>query len=82
MVLTAAQTVAFFREEAQMGIPHPTVAQMQAEGITNVQDIADFDKESLQQLADNLRRPGGRLPNRSECCSRYYHPNFGLRVWC
>jgi hypothetical protein len=65
MALTAAQTAAFFQEqeEAQMGIPHPTVAQMQAEGITNVQDIADFDKESLQQLADNLRRPGGRSPN-------------------
>jgi hypothetical protein len=53
MVLTASQTAAFFQEEAQMGIPHPTVAQMQAEGIPNVQDLADFDKESLQQLADN-----------------------------
>jgi hypothetical protein len=61
MVLTAAQTAAFFHEEAQMGIPNPTIAQMQAEGITNVQDLADFDKESLQQLADNLRRPGGRV---------------------
>jgi hypothetical protein len=61
MVLTAAQTAAFFHEEAQMGIPNPTVAQMQAEGISNVQDLADFDKESLQQLADNLRRPGGRV---------------------
>jgi hypothetical protein len=30
-----------------MGIPNPTFAQMQAEGITNVQDLADFDKESL-----------------------------------
>jgi hypothetical protein len=49
MVLTAAQTVAFFQEEAQVGIPNPTVAQMQAEGITNVQDLANFDKESLQQ---------------------------------
>jgi hypothetical protein len=48
MVLTAAQTAAFFHEEAQMGIPNPTVAQMQAEGITNVHDLADFDKESLQ----------------------------------
>jgi hypothetical protein len=55
MVLTTAQTAAFFHEEAQMGIPNPTVAQMQAEGITNVKDLADFDKESLQQLADNLR---------------------------
>jgi hypothetical protein len=63
MVLTATQSAAFFQEEAQMGIPNPTVVQMQAEGITNVQDLADFDKESLQQLADNLRRPGGRVPD-------------------
>jgi hypothetical protein len=63
MVLTAAQTVAFFQEEAQMGIPNPTVVQMQAEGITNVQDLADSDKESPQQLADSLRRPGGRVPD-------------------
>jgi hypothetical protein len=63
MVLTTAQTAAFFHEEAQLGIPNPTVAQMQAEGITNVKDLADFDKESLQQLADNLRRPGGRVPD-------------------
>jgi hypothetical protein len=61
MVLTAVQTSAFFQEEAQMGIPNLTVAQIQADGITNVQDLANFDKESLQQLADNLRRPGGRV---------------------
>jgi hypothetical protein len=46
-----------------MDIPNPTVVQMQAEGITNVQGLADFDKESLQQLADNLRRPGCRVPD-------------------
>ena len=63
MVLTAGQTAAFFHEEAQMGIPYETIAQMQAEGITNVQDLADFEKESLQQLADNLRKPGGRIPD-------------------
>jgi hypothetical protein len=62
MVLTAAQTAAF-HEDAQMGIPNETIAQMQAEGITNVRDLADFDKESLQQLADNLRKPGARVPD-------------------
>ena len=28
-----------------------------------VADLADFEKQSLQQLADNLRKPGGRVPD-------------------
>ena len=63
MVLTAAQTTAFFEDVAQMGIPNNTVVQLQAEGITTVDDLDDFDKDSLQQLADNLRHPGGRVPD-------------------
>ena len=63
MVLTAAQTTAFFEQPAQMGIPHATVVQLQVEGIAVVADLADFDKESLQQLADNLRKPAGRIPD-------------------
>ena len=63
MVLTAAQTTAFFEHADQMGVPHVTVVQLQAEGITLVSDLADFNKDSLQQLADNLRRPGGRVPD-------------------
>ena len=59
MVLTAAQTTTFFEHADQMGIPHATVLQLQSEGITLVSDLADFNKDSLQQLADNLRRPGG-----------------------
>jgi hypothetical protein len=54
MVMTAAQTTAFFENEDQMGIPHATVVQLATEGITSVIDLADFDKESLLQLADNL----------------------------
>jgi hypothetical protein len=63
MVLTAAQTTAFFEDAAQMGIPHETVIQLQQEGISTVDDLADFDEDSLKQLADNLRRPGGRVPD-------------------
>ena len=63
MVLTGTQTTAFFEQPDQMGIPHVTVLQLQAEGITSVSDLADFNKDSLQQLADNLRRPGGRVPD-------------------
>ena len=63
MVLTQAQITAFFEHEAQMGIPHATYLQLANEGITDVTDLADFDKDSMQQLADNLRRPGGRIPD-------------------
>ena len=63
MVLTAAQTTTFFEHAEQMGIPHATVMQLQSEGITLVADLADFDKDSLQQLVDNLRCPGGCVPD-------------------
>jgi hypothetical protein len=65
MVLTTAQTAAFFQEKAQMGTSNPNVAQMQAQGIPNDQDLADFDKESLQQQADNPNphaAPGTTIP--------------------
>ena len=61
MVLSAAQTTVFFESPDQMGIPHATMVQMQLEGIQSVADLADFEKDSLQQLADNLRKPGGRI---------------------
>ena len=61
MVLTAAQMTTFFEHADQMGIPHNTVLQLQSEGITSVSDLVDFNKDSLQQLADNLKHPGGRI---------------------
>ena len=35
------------------------VIQLQAEGIQSISDLVDFDKDSLQQLADSLCHPGG-----------------------
>ena len=84
MVLTGAQTLAFFTNEDQMGIPADTVGQMEREGITNVDDLAEFDKDTLQQLADNLRRPAGRVadpnPNAAEGATVPTPPfTFGVR---
>jgi len=62
-MVTAAQTAAFFQDADQMGIPAATVAQLANEGMDTVESLADFDKETLSQLADNLRRPGGRIPD-------------------
>ena len=61
MVFTVAQMTTFFKHADQMGIPHTTVMQLHAEGIEAVAALVDFEKDSLQQLADNLRRPGGRV---------------------
>ena len=60
-MLTAAQVNAFFMNADQMGIPPATVKQLEKEGILVVDDLLDFDKDTLQQVADNLRRPPGQI---------------------
>ena len=46
-----------------MGTPHDTVVQLQNEGIDTVDDLVDFDKTTIEQVAANLRRPAGRIPD-------------------
>jgi hypothetical protein len=46
-----------------MGIPHATVIQLVAEGIDKVQDLAEFYRDTLTQVANNICLPGGRIPN-------------------
>ena len=57
-----AHTTIFFEHANQMAIPHTTVS-ICAKRIEAVADLVDFDKDSLQQLADNLRHPGGWVPD-------------------
>ena len=40
-----------------------TRIQLQQEGINNVGDLVDFDKYTFKKVANNLRRPGGRIPD-------------------
>ena len=63
MVLTIRQTISFFEDTDQMAIPHETRIQLQQEGIDYILDYLDFDGEALRQVAENSRRPGGRVPN-------------------
>ena len=46
-----------------MAIPRPTLVQLRNEGITMIDDLGEFNKDTLQQIADNLQRPGGRFPD-------------------
>jgi predicted RecB family nuclease len=57
MVLMAAQTTAFFEQATQMAIPNATVMQLVAKGINTVDDLAEFNKDTIGQIASNLRRP-------------------------
>jgi hypothetical protein len=61
MVLMGAQTTAFFEFNNQKGIPHMMALQLHNEGISTVDDLNDFHKDALQQVANNLRQPGGRV---------------------
>jgi hypothetical protein len=56
--LTAAQTTVLFEDAAHMGNPNATAVQLQVEGIVSVDDLADFNKDTIEQIAAtaNLRR--------------------------
>jgi hypothetical protein len=63
MPITGAQTTVFFEAPDQMGIPNATVVQLTQEGIDTVDSLVDFDKTTIEQIAANLRRPAGRIPD-------------------
>ena len=46
-----------------MGISNEAVVQLQQEGIMTVDDLVDFDKDTIEQISANLRRPAGRIPD-------------------
>ena len=57
MVLTVAQTTSFFENADQMAIPHATVLELVNEGIDTVDGLEEFDNDTIDQIANNLRRP-------------------------
>jgi len=63
MVFPAAQTNAFFRDNDQIGLPVTTENALANEGLVSVEDLADFDEALFKQIAENLRRPTGPIPN-------------------
>ena len=56
MVLTAAQITAFFQEPTQMAIPAASRNALTNEGIEHPNDLLDFDKTSISEMAANFRR--------------------------
>ena len=57
MVLTLAQNTTFMTNaEHGMAIPAANRPAVVAEGITSVDDLVDFDKDSITLVGTNLRR--------------------------
>ena len=54
MVLTVGQMAAFFMGDNGLAIPAQTVAQMANKGITTIDNLAEFDKDSVETLASTL----------------------------
>ena len=52
MVSTNAQITAFFEQEAQMGILAAARLRLQQEGISNIDDLAEFYPDNIKQLAE------------------------------
>ena len=63
MVLTAAQIQHFFEDVDGMAMAHETIVKITYEGIDNPTDLIDFDKATLKQVAESLRKPGDCIPN-------------------
>eukprot|EP00957_Ditylum_brightwellii_P064296 4878999-Ditylum_brightwellii.AAC.1 len=56
MVVTNAQTTAFFESNDQMVIPHNIVVHLVNKGISTVDDLEEFQKSDIKQIAAILRR--------------------------
>ena len=57
MVWTVTQTNNFFRR--QMDIPLETILSLNAEGIININDLAEFDTEDISAIVSDFCR---RIP--------------------
>ena len=53
----------FFTSTKQMDVTKETLIQLSHKGIKKVEDLAEFSKENWKQVADSLKRPGGRMAN-------------------
>ena len=76
MVLTNAQILAFFTNANQMALPIATVTKLAEEGILSPSDLSEFDEKAMGQIADNLRRPGGRIVDPNDPAATIATPPF------
>ena len=76
MVLTNASIDTFFTNAKQMALPARIALKLREEGIWSPADLLEFDTKSMSQIADNLRRPGGRVADPNDTSTTIAIPPF------
>ena len=57
MPWTANQISSFFENNDQMGIPNRTLTAMRNEGITTIDDLAEFEDDDFKTMVESFRHP-------------------------
>ncbi len=57
MPFTAAEIVLFFEDPTYMALTNRTTTALAAEGIATPDDLAEYDKEGMNSIYRNLRKP-------------------------
>eukprot|EP00957_Ditylum_brightwellii_P127094 9689307-Ditylum_brightwellii.AAC.1 len=57
------QTTNFFTSSKQMEVAKEMLKQLGKEGIKEVEDLAEFNKDIWKQVAENPKHPGGWMKN-------------------
>ena len=80
MVITASQISAFFEDEAQMGFSNSTqFDSLNAEGITLMNDLAEWEDDYWDQLMSNYKKPD-RIPDIINADQLIHQVTFPLSV--
>lgn len=77
--MSQAEIDAFFTERQQMAIPQATVnGGLMAEGIATVDDLGEFEDRDFKAIQENLRKPGGTVPDPADASNRIPTPSYVL----
>jgi len=79
MVFTDDEIVTFFTGVGYIGLVNHTVLALSLEGIINPADLAEFDKDGLEQIYRNLRKPARML---GEDGALHDVEPFTIGDWC
>lgn len=75
--MTQAEIDVFFTERQQMAIPQATInGGLMTEGIATVEDLGDFEDKDFKAIQENLRKPGGTVPNPADATRRIPTPSY------